>query len=242
MRRTLIAVITVGLALMATAQAAAWRTVLRDRFSHPGSPPERWHLYDARYGSGAENCARPSHNYVRRGRLHLLMRYETGGDCGADWYTGGMMLAKRYRSVDQRITIRWRVVTRGVTAHRIIPMRWPSPDNWPEGGEEDFCESTNTGGCSTFLHYGADNDQIHHRYDVDLTRWHTWRFVRRNHVVRVFRDGRDRPLWVYRGSSTTLPDHAKRIVLQQECPHDGCPSGTSGSEDIQIDWIRVDNP
>jgi hypothetical protein len=49
-------------------------------------------------------------------------------------------------------------------------------------------------------------------------------------------------VWVYRGSSKTLPEHDKRIVLQQECSHDGCPSASSGSEDIQIDWIKVDNP
>jgi hypothetical protein len=29
--------------------------------------------------------------------------------------------------------------------------------------------------------------------------------------------------------------------LQQEC-QSGCPSGTSGSEDIQIDWITVEVP
>jgi hypothetical protein len=40
----------------------------------------------------------------------------------------------------------------------------------------------------------------------------------------------------------TLPDTVKQVVLQQECEHQGCPSGTAGTEDIQIDWITIDNP
>jgi hypothetical protein len=32
------------------------------------------------------------------------------------------------------------------------------------------------------------------------------------------------------------------VVLQQECRSSGCPAGTTGTEDIQIDWITVDNP
>jgi hypothetical protein len=32
------------------------------------------------------------------------------------------------------------------------------------------------------------------------------------------------------------------VVLQQECRPSGCPAETTGTEDIQIDWITVDNP
>jgi hypothetical protein len=32
------------------------------------------------------------------------------------------------------------------------------------------------------------------------------------------------------------------VVLQQESEHQGRPSGTTGTEDIQIDWITIDNP
>jgi hypothetical protein len=49
-------------------------------------------------------------------------------------------------------------------------------------------------------------------------------------------------MWTYKGTSTTLPDTLKRVVLQQECQDSGCPDGTTGTEDIQIDWITVDKP
>jgi hypothetical protein len=48
-------------------------------------------------------------------------------------------------------------------------------------------------------------------------------------------------VWTFSGDATTLPDTLKHVVLQQEC-QSSCPSGTTGSEDIQIDWITVDNP
>jgi hypothetical protein len=240
--RVVITGVILSLGLVCGGQASAWRTVVDDRFSKPGPPPTRWKLYDGPYGGGAHNCARPSHNFVRDGYLHLVMKYDRRGRCGAGWYTGGMMLGKAYESVDVRITLRWRVAHRRVHGIRVIPMRWPSNGNWPSGGEEDYCESRGLGRCATFLHYGAQNHQIYHIHKADLTRWHTWRFTRRHHVVRVFRDRLRDPIWVYRGSRTTLPDTLKRVVLQQECQPSGCPTGTEGVEDIRIDWIRVEVP
>lgn len=233
--------LVVALSLVWSGQASAWRTVVNDRFSKPGRPPAHWTLYRGPYGGGVRNCARPSHNFVSNGYLHLVMTYERTGECGAGWYTGGMELSKGH-SVDQRITLRWRVAHRRVLGRRVIPMRWPSEGTWPEAGEEDFCEGEGLRSCYTFLHYSPQNLQVYRRYNVDLSRWHVWRFTRRHHVVRVFRDNLRDPIWVYRGSSTTLPDTLKHAVLQQECRLSGCPIGTRGREDIRIDWIRVEVP
>jgi hypothetical protein len=60
-------------------------------------------------------------------------------------------------------------------------------------------------------------------------------------VVTAFIDNMTTPVWTFTGNSTTLPDTLKHVVLQQEC-HSSCPAGTAGSEDIQIDWITVENP
>jgi hypothetical protein len=239
--RAVIVGMVLALSLACAGEAAAWRTVVNDQFSKRGRPPAHWFLYDGPYGSGTHNCARPSHDFVSHGYLHLIMKYRRSGDCGAGWYTGGMSL-KTHEAVDQRITLRWRVAHRRVYGHRVIPMRWPSEGTWPEAGEEDFCEGDGLGGCATFLHYAAENLRIYRIYRVDLRRWHVWRFSRRHHVIRVFRDRLRDPIWVYRGSSTTLPDTLKRVVLQQECRAAGCPTGTEGREDIRIDWIRVEVP
>jgi hypothetical protein len=222
--------------------AAGWVNVVNDQFSS-GGVPAHWHRYDGPYGSAPHNCAIPSHVSVSGGSMHLLMRHETSGRCGAGWYTAGMMLDKAFAGVDQRVTVRFRVVSGGVSGHHIIPMRFPPGARWPQGGEEDYCEGDGSSGCFTFLHYGdMPTTQVWHRHAFDLSQWHTVRFERRNHVVKAYVDDLTTPVWTYNGSSRTLPDTKKQVVLQQECRASGCPPGIAGTEDIQIDWITVDNP
>jgi hypothetical protein len=222
--------------------AAGWVNVVDDQFSS-GGVPAHWRRYDGPYGSAPHNCATPPHVTVSGGSMHLLMRHESSGRCGAGWYTAGMMLDRAFTSVDQRVTVRFRVVSGGVSGHHIIPMRFPPGAPWPQGGEEDYCEGSGSSGCHTFLHFGDNaSTQVLHRHAFDLAQWHTVRFERRDHVVKAYIDDLGTPVWTYRGSSRTLPDTKKQVVLQQECRSSGCPAGTTGTEDIQIDWITVDNP
>jgi hypothetical protein len=226
----------------APAAAAGWVNVVNDQFDS-GGVPAHWRRYDTPYGSAPHNCPTPSHVSVSGGSMHLLMRHETSGRCGAGWYTAGMMLDKAFASVDQRVTVRFRVVSGGVSGHHIIPMRFPPGARWPQGGEEDYCEGDGSSGCFTFLHYGdTASTQVWHRHAFDLSRWHTVRFERRDHVVKAYIDDLTTPVWTYSGSSRTLPDTKKQVVLQQECRASGCPPGTAGTEDVQIDWITIDNP
>jgi hypothetical protein len=228
-----------------------WVTVVDDQFDAPGGAPAHWHEYDGPYGSGPQNCARPSHNYVDGGSMKLLMAYETSGKCGADWYTGGLQLASEYASVDQRITVRFRVVNTkpaDVRSHRIIPMHWGDEQSpsWPNGGEADYCEGSSMTGCTTFLHYfgTSRNDQIMESHSADLTRWNVIRVERRDHRISVFLNDLATPAWRYVGDATTVPDVPQRVVLQQECRSGGCPSASLAGETeaIEIDWISVENP
>ncbi len=220
-----------------------WKNVVNDQFASLASIPSHWTLYNGHYGSSPGNCAIPGHDTISGGLLHLWMYYQSSGSCGAGWYTGGMKLAASYGSIDQRVTLRFRVVDSGAAGHYILPMRWPTTASWPAGGEEDYCERDKMGSCTTFLHYSTSSTtQVYHAFNPDLSQWHTLRAQRRNHVVTIWLDDMSTPVWTYDGSSTTLPDTVKTVVLQQECLVGGCPSTTSGSEDIQIAWITVDNP
>lgn len=220
------------------AAGSVWRRVIYDKFNGT-KVPSHWFKYNGPYGSGPKNCARPSHVYVTAGQLRLLMKYESSGNCGAGWYTGGLMINQEFGGVDQRITLKFKVVRKGAAGHLVIPMRWPDSVPWPQGGEEDFCETDDLKGCSTFLHYSSSNKQIDRRHTVNLANYHTIRFQRYNHVVKVFIDNMTTPRWTYSGSSATLPDTFKRVVLQQECQR-SCPSGKRGYESIRIAWITID--
>jgi hypothetical protein len=117
--------------------------------------------------------------------------------------------------VDQKISVRFRVKSvDGIRAHRIISMRWPSSGHGSALGEEDYCEDSPLRGCTTFPHHSTGQEYHHDR--VDLTRWQTMTFVRRNFTVRALIDGKQR--WTHRGT------------------------GRTGRAVILIDWITVWNP
>jgi hypothetical protein len=137
------------------------------------------------------------------------------------------------------VTIRFRIVSvGGVVPHYIVPMRMA------DNSEEDFFESDVLRYGHTFLHYTHGRIRSTPAYSIDVTRWHTLRFTQLDHVVSAYIDDMTTPAWVYDGPATTTPDAGqwRHVLLQQECSHaNGCPKGPSGSSDIQLDWITVDN-
>jgi hypothetical protein len=239
-----------------TASSSGWNTVVDDQFDRDGPVPSHWRLYHGPYDSPPYNCPAPSHAYVSGGAMHMIMSYErakpSGVSCpyGPGWYTGGMQLDAAYQSIDQVIELRYRVVNTDrthVSSHRNIPMHFGAAQSpsWPHGGEVDYCEGERLTSCHTFLHYfgTSRNDQITSPvYVFNLARWNTLRVERRKHTIRVYINGTLD--WIYKGNATTLPDVAQRAVLQQECQAGGCPSSSFAGqkEDIQIDWIKIQNP
>lgn len=231
----------VGTAHVSAATITSWKTVVMDNFN-TGGLPAHWRAYNGPYGSGTKSCAVPTHDTVSGGYLHLKFYYEqsaTAGKCGAAWYSGGLSLNTAYSSVSQRVTVRFRVVqSGGVAAHRIIPMRWP--DSGSGFGEEDYCESTTTALCYTYLHWRDYSGRDHKKFLVDLTQWHVFEVEHNGSSAHVKIDGVAR--YDLAGTSTSVTPTLKHVVLQQECDKYGCPATKTGAEDIQIDWIRVENP
>jgi hypothetical protein len=238
----LIALLALGSAGASASTRTRWRTIVNDQFNKRGLP-RHWLRYSHPYGSAPNNCTDPAHDYVSGGYLHIVEKYEAskpaGVDCpyGAGWYTGGVSLPEvaPYSVNNQRITVRFRIVSvGGVVPHYIVPMRYA------DNGEEDFFESDLLTQAHTYLHYSGGRIRSDPGYSINVTRWHTLRFTHFNHIVRAYIDKMRRPVWSYRGNATTTPDATRHIVLQQECSHDsGCPKGTSGYSEIQIDWIMV---
>jgi hypothetical protein len=236
-----------------------------DQFNDDGVIPSHWMLYNNfysshPYGSATPNCVSPQQASASGGYLRLRMEWKTGiclignSVTFTGWWSAGMALNPSIvsSSNDARVTIRWRAVsTGGVVSRHIIPMRWP--DGGSAGnGEEDFCESTSTSSCRTFIHYGGANvnSQTNHLYSVDATQWHTWRFEQLNHEIRAYVDDMANPAWTCTATtspacnSTTVMDTLRHVVLQQECAAASvqCPPQSSGTEEIQVDWITVENP
>ena len=216
--------------------STSWRTVVYDDFE--GSTlPSHWGTYN---GRTTRNCFRTSHATVSGGYLHLKMFHEPSGNCGPGWYSGGVTLTKSLSAPNQRVTVRFRITNiNGIIGRRVVPML--NPDDGSHIGEQDLCESAGTlAWCSTFLHYGAPGTtQVQKKYLLDLTQWHTMQFTMNGNRVLVVIDGVTR--WDYTGNATTLPRKLRHVVMQQDCVPEGCPTTHVGQEDIQVDWIRVEN-
>lgn len=244
-----------------------WTEVVNDQFE-TGGVPAHWSLYDGPYGSDPFNCAIPSHATVSGGYLHMLMSYEattpTGGDCGPGWYTAGMQLSSTYAAVNQRVTLRWRMVSTdpaqavdpntGVISHNNMPMHFGNGSGcWPtsaQGGETDYMEGADPTTMGTFIHYGsscgASTQFASPDYtSVDFRQFHTVRAERDNHTVKVYIDDMVTPIYTKVGDSSSIYDVAQRAVLQQECRSTGCPATTSPTNtytaDVQVDWITIEN-
>ncbi len=231
----------------------SWTVVVDDQFNGTELGP---HWFKYRYGyRSSSGCPAPEHVTVSGGVLKLLAKYQHTRpaqveSCGhqAGWYVGGVRLVKTapYIAVDQRVTVRWRVVPGGAQFHRIMPMRWPAdlPNN--THGEEDWCEGHRNDGCLTFLHWlnpdGSVGTVRSELYQVDLTQWHTMTAEKRGYRMRFWIDGVLR--FDYTSTELQLPSRPRVLVLQQECIRDsagGCPTNQAATETIEVDWVRVEN-
>jgi hypothetical protein len=238
-----------------------WTNVIDTDFASDGVLPAPWKAYNFANSLPGGGYYLASHVVVSGGIVNLVQKYEWSGPArnpyytsnGAGWYQGTIYAAGSgpWISVDHRTTVRMRVISNGVTSHRGLPMWWPESGNAPIDGEEDFFESDGVwwppiGGKEqprSFFHYGASNSQVYWIWNpIDLSQWHTYRFERKAHKITIWVDDLTTPVWSQQYSSTELPDTPKHPIFQQENPNYLPPPGTTGSDEIQIDWIKVDTP
>ncbi len=232
------------------APQSGFTRVLTDEFNGSTVDTSKWSPYTGQLSSSS-GCNEPDNLTVSNGVLTMLFAHQTTGVCGNNWYHGSMMIKRDYGGNNQSVTVRFRVLNNdpvNTRAHRIIPMRWPSAEvsggttpPW-YNGESDYCEGSSISGCTTFLHHSSSSQQVSSPTHVfDMTQWHTLRATQRvGNDVDIFIDDMTTPRWTYNGTTTTVPDVFKRTVLQQEC-RSSCPTDTTDSERIEIDFLTVDN-
>lgn len=216
---------------------------LEDTFDGTSLDTTKWSPYTGHLTS-SDGCNEVDNLIVANGVLTQHFGYQSDGVCGANWYHGSMMVKKEYGGNNQSVTLRFRIVANdpaNTRSHHILPMRWPDQDPWYVG-ESDYCEGSSYSDCTAYLHHSSSSQQVASPDIVfDMQQWHTIRATQRpGNDVDIFIDDMTTPVWSYDGTTTTVPDVVKRTVLQQEC-RSSCPSNTAGTEDIQVDWLTIDN-
>lgn len=221
---------------------AGFTRVFTDEFNGTAVDTSKWGPYTGHLTS-SDGCNEPDNLQVANGVLTQVFAYQSSGVCGAGWYHGSMKVGRAFGGNNQSVTVRFRVSASdpvNTRSHHILPMRWPDASPGYVG-EADYCEGSSYSYCRTFLHYGSGVQIYSPEITFDQTQWHTLRATQKaGNDVQVFVDDMATPVWSYDGTTTTVPDVVKRTVLQQECPS-SCPTDTSDSERIEVDFVTIDN-
>lgn len=225
-----------------------WTTIVDDQFDTPGLPAH-WMTYNFAGIHGTYYL--PSHVIVAGdGKLVLRNSWDASGPVGAGWYQGSIAIQRALRIEpwvhrDQRITTRIRIVSvNGVLSHRNLPLRWPTTGT--TDGEEDLFENDGSlTGWNQFLHWGVSpsvGTLSHAHVPVDMSQWHVLRFQRVGQEFTTWIDG----VLTMQYTATTLqapPTGGRTCVFQQERQATGVPPvDQTGYEDIEIDYVTIENP
>ncbi|WP_226358530.1 glycoside hydrolase family 16 protein [Pseudonocardia sp. ICBG601] len=131
---------------------------------------------------------------------------------------------------------RWETRMRAPTgspSYNALALLWPTEENFPVGGEIDFAEimDPSRDKVELFLHYGADNSQVHGELQVDATGWHNYAVEWTPDGVTAFVDGRE---WWKTTDASILPPGPMHLCLQL----DWFPRGDSETGQMRVDWVK----
>ncbi|MCW2718281.1 glycoside hydrolase family 16 protein [Pseudonocardia sp.] len=198
------------------AQQLGWGTPTRsDDFS---AGLDQWGVYDGA-GHGGNGRRTPDAVSAADGIL-TITGDENGNSGGMSWGDG-----QKYG--------RWEARVRSTAgSYHPVMLLWPTAENWPIGGEIDWMEISDPlrRTADTFLHYGANNNQVQGSVDVDATQWHNWAVEWSPQGVTTYLDGK---VWWKTTTTSILPPGPMHMTIQLD-NFGGNPKSTQ----MQVDWVR----
>jgi beta-glucanase (GH16 family) len=116
-----------------------------------------------------------------------------------------------------------------------VVLMWPQSNRWPIDGETDIYETgtdTDRTPFSSFVHFGADNQQVWVGQDADGTQWHAMAMEWTPTAIRFYRDG------ALVGEVTdprAIPHVPQHLTVQL----DAFSSTMTGTVRMQVDDVRI---
>ncbi len=165
---------------------AGRRLVFADDFNGRAVNTAHWNLYNAT-GNGGNGLRRPSAlSLDRHGDLVITASMANG-----EIVSGGM--SSKLNLVYGTFVFRVRTDPDPTGTMSGVVLTWPRSGRWPEDGEEDIYETGAAAGTrrpfSSFMHYGASNQQYYFRQNANGAQWHTMAMNWSPHAIRIYRDG-----------------------------------------------------
>lgn len=186
-----------------------------------------WFLFSGQPGGDPGALFDPSHVTQSKGILSINTYKDSSN--GGNWATGGVCQCA-YPQTYGAYFVRSRVTNGGDDNDELL---WPYKNEWPP--EVDFNEtSPTTSQTGSYVHYDADNNQIGHQLNINLTQWHTWGVIWRPDSLTFTVDGH---VWSKVTDPSAIPNVAMTLDLQEQtyCYNGAaCPTEPVS---LLVDWV-----
>ena len=162
-----------------------WKLVFEENFDGTQVDRDVWSIYEGP-GHNRHGYRKAEAFSVEDGYLVITASMKEG-----KIVSGGMAHRENYLP-DTRFEFRVRCERDTSKTMSGVVLTWPQSNKWPDEGEMDIFETL----CQdprrpvhTFLHFGADNSQVHQKYDVDGTKWQEMALEWFDDVIYVYLNG-----------------------------------------------------
>lgn len=207
---------------------ADWRLVFEDNFDGNCVDTDVWNMYDGP-GHARHGLRSPEAFSVKDGCLEITAQMTDGRVV-----SGGMAHKQNYL-----YNTRWEFKARcdedPTNTMSGVVLTWPESNRWPHEGELDIFETL----CQhprkplhSFFHYGPDNSQTHHKYDVDATQWQEMALEWFEDAIYVYLNGE---LAYTVTDPEVIPDWPHHICLQL----DAFKHELQGVVKMHVDYVRI---
>ncbi len=224
-KRTLVrkpAASTTSSAVGGTASAGAgWTTTMFDDFGGSALDESKWTIYEGAGNAGIGTRDREAIS-VADGEMRIT---------GNGWSAGGM--GSKQKQTYGLYEVRARV-DRNIGYNTAV-LLWPSSERWPIDGEIDISEifdGDNAGRMGSFVHWGANNQQLWHFESADFTQWHTYGVNWQPDSLTYYLDGRE--IWKVT-EPAAIPHNPHFLAIQLDVSSNPNKERTV----FHIDWARI---
>lgn len=197
-----------------------WTLVGGDEFN--GGMSSKWSIYEGKgnAGNGTRSAKAVS---VENGSL--VIRGDSDGNTGGMAWSGSQRFGK------------WEMRAKfpaGDSQYHPVLILWPSDEDWPQGGEVDFAETTSASDdVSFFLHYSSSNQQKYAKKNIDITQWHNYAVEWVDGRITGYIDGEK---WFESTDQKTLPPGQMHPTIQLDYFPDG---GSPKPSEMYVDYMRI---
>lgn len=189
----------------------------------------QWDAYGPRWpGNGGNGVRDQSALSVAGGVLNITARMVNG-----TLVSGAV--ATKLNITYGRVEFRVRTDPDPSGATSGVVLMWPQSNRWPIDGETDIYETgtdVDRSPFSSFVHFGADNQQVWVGQDADGTQWHAMAMEWTPTAIRFYRDG------ALVGTVTdprAIPHVPQHLCIQL----DAFSPSMSGTVRMQVDDVRI---